>query len=98
MSLYWFCDNCGARYSAVGSRLDNKRPFPCNLCGFDDLYPVRRGVDQEPKRNSHAGQTPRPMPNWATCVNCRTQYSTIGISGEPFTCRTCYATVFPRFN
>ncbi|NDH10926.1 MAG: hypothetical protein EBY44_04190 [Actinobacteria bacterium] len=51
MSRYWFqpkcyrCDNCGAEYSAVGSRLDNERPFPCNLCGFD-VYPVWGDGDQ----------------------------------------------------
>ena len=100
MSRYWFqpkcycCDNCGAEYSAVGSRLDNERPFPCNLCGFD-VYPVWGDGDQTSKRNSHTGWH---QPNRATCDNCRTQYSTVGTSGEPFTCAKCYATVFPRFN
>ena len=100
MSRYWkqpshyLCDNCRTRYNAVGTRLNNEQPFQCTLCGFD-AYPVWEDGDQHSKRNSHTGWQ---QPTRATCDNCQTQHSTVGTSGEPFTCAKCYATVFPRFN
>ena len=98
MSRYWYqpryylCDNCGVRYTAVGSRRDNTRPYPCTMCGFD-VYPVWGDGDQRSKRNSHTGWN---QPRSARCDNCGAVYSMVGTHGEPITCARCYANVFPE--